>query len=150
MKARLGNRTVEIDERRVAVLPRDRCADATAGAKRAPVPPYRSKLEADYANHLELLKRAGEIIGWWYEPINFRLPGQRNFYKPDFLVQRQIWLPVGEIPIATIEIHEVKGWSRNRREGITKLKTSAGLNPWATFSLVTYERGHWRIERMRP
>lgn len=100
----------------------------------SPPSPYKSKWESSYANYLDALKLAGEIVAWWYEPVRFRLPGTRNFYKADFLVLR--CNAVGK----NIEIHEVKGWSKNRREGITKLKTAAGLNTWATFYLVQWDR----------
>ena len=110
---------------------------------------YRSKWEAAYAQHLDMLMAAGEIVGWWYEPIRVRLPGPRNFYKPDFLVQIACKPISGSMAgqHAGIEIHEVKGWSKNRREGITKFKTAAGLNPWAVFILVRWEDGrwHWQI-----
>ena len=45
---------------------------------------YRSKLEAAFANYLDVLKLAKDIDGWSYEPVNFRLPGGKNFYKIDF------------------------------------------------------------------
>lgn len=79
-----------------------------AGSNPAPAPPspYKSKWEANYAIYLDALKLAGEIVGWWYEPVRFRLPGMRNFYKADFLILR--CNAIGK----NIEIHEVKGWSR--------------------------------------
>lgn len=47
----------------------------------------RTKLERDYANHLEMLRRAGEIDRWEYEWANFLLADDEgNFirYLPDF------------------------------------------------------------------
>jgi hypothetical protein len=96
-------------------------------------PTYKSLWERRYAQHLELLKQAGEIICWTYEPVNFRLPSKRNFYKADFIVKTK----------HGVQVHEVKGWSKNRRDGITKFKTAAGLNPWATFKIIRYEDGQW-------
>ncbi len=96
--------------------------------------PYRSKLEARYAGYLDLLKQAGEIIGYQYEPIRFLLPGKRNTYKADFLVQRLD---------RSIEIHEVKGYHKNLRDSVTKCKTAAGLNWWGKFIKVTWEDGRW-------
>ena len=46
--------------------------------------PYRSRLEAAFAAELELRRRAGELDGWSYEPVHFRLPGPKNWYKIDF------------------------------------------------------------------
>lgn len=129
-----------------------RLGRALEPAGRGPVPsptsPYKSTWEARYAQHLDVLKAAGAIVGWWYEPVRFRLPGKRNFYKADFLVQRQVFaealsagVPAQQLlPTLTIEIHEVKGWSKNRRESVTKLKTAAGLNQWAIFRMVEWDR----------
>ena len=161
MRARIGSREVEIDENRVrgGVENTQGCPSRTllGGPQRslagkrildtpqepetipAPAHPYRSAWEARYAQHLEILKRAGEIIDYWYEPIRFRLPGEANYYKSDFLIQFRSPLAPGFYH-KWIEVHEVKGWSKNRREGITKLKTAAGLNPWATFQLVQWDR----------
>ena len=113
-------------------------------------PAYKSTWESAYAQHLDILEAAGEIVGWWYEPIRFRLPGPRNFYKPDFLVQAACKQRYGSMAgqHAGIEIVEVKGWSKNRREGITKFKTAAGLNPWALFKLVKWDGRQWVEQRM--
>jgi len=102
--------------------------------KQAPPVLYRSRLEGDYALHLESLQKAGQIAGVYYEPFSMRLPGKRNRYQPDFLV---------ELLDRRIEIHEVKGWTRNLREGMTKVKTAAGLNRWARFVMVKREEGRW-------
>jgi len=48
-------------------------------------PTYRSKLEAAFASYLDMQRRAGIFRDIWYEPVNLRLPGQKNFYKSDFL-----------------------------------------------------------------
>lgn len=46
---------------------------------------YDSKAEAAYAEHLDLLARAGGIA-WWIRQPTFRLGCPENVYKPDFLV----------------------------------------------------------------
>jgi hypothetical protein len=97
---------------------------------------YRSQLEEDYAQRLDLLKKAGVIKDWKYEPFILILPGEKNRYKPDFLL---------EFPDRHVEIHETKGFSRNIREGMTKVKTAAGLNRWARFALVQREDGKWSV-----
>lgn len=118
------------------------CSQAGSNPAPSPPSPYKSTWEARYAQHLDVLKAAGEIAGWWYEPVRFRLPGKRNFYKADFLVQARCKQAHGSMAgqHAGIEIHEVKGWSKNRREGITKLKTAAGLNQWAIFRMIEWDR----------
>lgn len=96
---------------------------------------YRSKLEAAWANYLHLQCKGGEIANWWYEPISFRLPGKLRF-TPDFLVL------AGD----GLTFYEVKGWSRNRRDGITRLKMAAGLFPFFNWKLVTRSNGGWDEE----
>jgi hypothetical protein len=103
--------------------------------KRSTLKRFDSQLESDYADHLDLLKRSGEIRGYYCKPFSMILPGRNNRYTPDFLVKDND---------GRIEIHETKGeWIKNRREGIVKLKTAAGLNPWATFYLVTRRGRQW-------
>jgi hypothetical protein len=96
---------------RNAATPRTKAADLAAlleslgpGAKRPPARAVTNsegmnKGESAYANHLELLKRAGEIVYYRYAPINLKLAPD-CFYRPDFLVH---WAN-GEL-----EIVDVKG-----------------------------------------
>ena len=39
---------------------------------------------------------------------------------------------------------EVKGWSKNRRDGLTRLKMAAAHYPWWTFVLVERIGGQWK------
>ena len=120
--------------------------------KRAKLGPFDSQLEKDRGEFLAGLKLAGEIEDWSLHGIKFRLPGQSNFYTPDFLVHVETALHSGRF-WERIRIEEVKGsWaSKNARESRTKLKTAAGLNPWATFVAVTRDRsGNWKEEEIRP
>lgn len=71
---------------------------------------YRSKLERDYARHLELRQLAGEIRRWRYEPRRFEL-ARRTTLAVDFIVWR--WDGIREA-------HEVKGWMRD--DAAVKLK----------------------------
>ena len=96
--------------------------------------PYRSKLEAAWANYLTGLRYLGTITGFWYEPMNLRLPGMKNFYKPDFLVmdaERQL------------TFYEVKGRNKSDDRSLVKIKTAAGVTPWAKFVLVKRIGGQW-------
>lgn len=165
MKARIGNRVVEIDRARVqggamnaghrgrgrigggaAVVSSDMipCTDHVATRSRvgnpAPAPSrYRSKLEADFALYLIWQCRSGSIAAWWYEPVSLKLPGPRNRYTPDFLVL------AGD----GLTFYEVKGWSPSYDRSIVKLKTAAGLTPWATFILVTRDKMGWHEKRIQ-
>ena len=51
---------------------------------------FKSKLEYRWAQHLELLKIAGEIKEWFYEfhTFYFDKPGLPPKYTPDFLVRK--------------------------------------------------------------
>jgi hypothetical protein len=99
-------------------------------------PLYRSKWEAAYANKLDLEQRAGIIKQWWYEPFSLWLPGKVR-YKPDFMVQ---YVAPAEY-YAALELIEVKGWSKNRRDGMTRLKIAAALFPCFVWRLVWMKKG---------
>ena len=150
MKARIGSHSVEVDEGRVrggvvgtptaskAVWGHDECNRALiskAGSNPA-LSHYKSKWEAAFAAKLELEKRAGIIKAYWYEPFSLWLPGKVR-YKPDFLIE-QPYIPGME---RHLEIVEVKGWSRNRRDGMTRLKIAAALFPCFVWRLVYRTKG---------
>ena len=102
--------------------------------------PYKSKWEAAYAAKLELEKQAGVIKQWWYEPFSLWLPGKVR-YKPDFMIEREAHAGSENIPFSEIEIIEVKGWSKNRRDGMTRLKIAAALFPCFVWRLVYRTKG---------
>lgn len=120
------------------------CRTNAAGSNPAPSPfaPYRSKWESAYANKLELEKQANLICNYWYEPFSLWLPGKVR-YRPDFMIQ---YYPTGHTPnrpgfVTTLEIVEVKGWSKNRRDGITRLKIAAALFPCFVWRMVWMKKG---------
>ncbi|MCZ4064110.1 DUF1064 domain-containing protein [Oxalobacter aliiformigenes] len=76
-----------------------------------------NKTEAEYAEHLEILKRTGEIAWYRFEGMKFRL-ADNTFYTPDFAVMR----PDGEL-----EMHEVKGFWRD--DARVKIKVAADIYP---------------------
>ncbi|MFN3076869.1 MAG: hypothetical protein ABT940_08335 [Alphaproteobacteria bacterium] len=100
---------------------------------------YKSKTEVRFAMHLDALKHAGEVARWQYEPVNFRLPGKKNFYCPDFLIENTTY----STPIFV----DTKGFNKSDDRSLVKIKTAAGLNRWATFKQVRYLKGAW-IERL--
>lgn len=108
-------------------------AEATTRTLQNGSSPYRSKLEALFARELAATAHAGVIVSWQYEPLNFRLPGQKNFYKPDFLVRDRDGLT----------FYEVKGRNLSDDRSLVKMKTAAGLNTWARFVLVKRIKGQW-------
>jgi hypothetical protein len=79
---------------------------------------------------------AGLVKQWWYEPFSLWLPGGVR-YKPDFLVQfpDELRLP--------LRIDEVKGFSKNMRDSLTRLKIAAALFPCFSWALIRRENGGW-------
>ena len=104
--------------------------------------PFKSNLERAYAQRLDLLKRAGEIIDWRYEAMRFRVGGKVNlrdaFYTPDFLV----------ITGERVELHETKGrWMEAAR---VRIAAAASLFPWFAFKAVYRKKKEWTIEDVTP
>ena len=98
-----------------------------------PVPGSMNKTEQAYAARLDLLKQAGEIIDWQFEPLKLKL-APSTFYTPDFLV----------ITEECMELHEVKGfWEDDAR---VKIKVAAQLFPWFRIVAVKKAKGAWEYE----
>lgn len=129
LKVLLGNM------RKVSAAPTKMKLNITSGN---PIvrPLYKSKLEAQYAAHLDVLVKAGDIKRWVYEPMSLKLSEGKR-YRPDFLVV----LPLGRE--AKPEMREVKGkWTKNRRDAMTHLKWATQLyGDVFTFRLIQWN-GH--------
>lgn len=101
---------------------------------------YKSNLEERYAVRLELLRSAGEIVDWYYEPFNIRL-ADGTFYRVDWAIK---------MPDGTIECHETKGWHANMRDSRTRWKIAADRLPWFRWVFVTERRrrggSEWEME----
>lgn len=93
-----------------------------------------NKTEERYAGHLELLRRAGEIVDYRYEAVKLRL-ADNTFYTADFMVLTDV-----------VELHEVKGnwWREDAR---VKIKVAAHQYPWFRFLAVQWKKKDWLIER---
>lgn len=97
-----------------------------------------NKTEQAYADHLEQLKRDGEVLFYKFESMNLRL-ADNTFYKPDFLVMTAD---------RGIEVHEVKGfWTDDAR---VKIKVAAALYPIFKFIAIRKAKkadgGGWSVE----
>lgn len=76
-----------------------------------------NKTEAAYGQHLELLKRAGEVLWYRFEGLKLRL-ADNTFYTPDYAVMAAN---------GQLECHEVKGfWQDDAR---VKIKVAAEQYP---------------------
>ena len=74
--------------------------------------------EKSYADRLEMLQRAGEILWYKFEGMKFRL-ADNTFYTPDFAVANKD---------GVIEIHETKGlWTDDAK---VKIKVASDLYPF--------------------
>lgn len=117
----------------------ERQRQATPEAKKEDlIPPERkgmNKTEWRYANHLDALKAAGEIVAWMFEPFGMKL-ADKTYYHPDFIV----WFPDNHC-----EIHEVKGfWQDDAR---AKIKIAAAKYPMFKFLAIKQGNNCWDVER---
>ena len=119
-----------------AVFKRDTLNISAIQPLKVEKPKFDSKLEMAYDQYLAALKFAGEIREYWYHPITFHLPGGIR-HKPDFV----IW-PAGS---DRLKIHECKGWSKNLRDGMTRLHIAGGIFVCYEWSLVKHVKGQWSI-----
>lgn len=98
-----------------------------------PEPGTMNKLETQYAQHLELRKRAGEIVDYRFERMRLKLAGN-TFYTPDFMVTT----------LDRIEMHETKGfWEDDAR---VKIKVAADQFPEFLFVAVQWKQKTWVFE----
>jgi hypothetical protein len=92
-----------------------------------------NKTEAKYAARLDLMKQAGVILWWEFEPMNLRL-GAKCFYRVDFLV-----LTMDN----ALEAHEVKGyWTEDAK---VKIKVAAAKFPFR-FVAMQFIKGEWVMQ----
>jgi len=155
MKARIMGREIEVDEKRMrgAVvgtpsgtrhgstgrsnrIPDNVRDGVQAGSNPAPSS-YKSKWEERYAKQLAAEKVQGVIVAWWYQPFSMWLPGGVR-YKPDFMVQ----YPHSE----RLQMVEIKGWSKNLRDGITRLKVAASIFPCFDWSIGRWKGGKFEFD----
>lgn len=94
-----------------------------------------NKTESEYASILEVMKSAGEIALFEFEPLKLRL-AKSTYYTPDFMVVNQD----GEV-----EFHEVKGFWRD--DARVKIKVAADRFRYFQFIAVSKKRGKWERER---
>lgn len=102
------------------------------------MPGVMNKLEAAYAQHLDVRRHLGEVARFDYEAVKLKL-APSTFYTPDFRVI---------LADGSEEYHEVKGfWEDDAR---VKIKTAAGLHDCYVFRSVTRDRTtkDWKIEEI--
>jgi hypothetical protein len=92
-----------------------------------------NKTEAAYAQHLEMRKRAGEVLWYRFEPLKLRL-ADGSYFKPDFGVLTRDCL---------FELHETKGFWREAAR--VRIKIAAALFPFK-FIAIKRTQGGWERE----
>ena len=99
--------------------------------------PYRNKTEWRYAQYLWA---RDDVDRFEYEVQKFKV-GEAAWYRPDF----KVWVRHGDLE--SIEFHEVKGYAKGDREGVTRFKTAMMLYPEYRWVLVESKaKGHeWKV-----
>lgn len=123
---------------------------------RATPPKLRmNRTEEAYAERLERLRLAGEILAWSFEPLKLRL-GVSCYYTPDFVVVAKD---------RTLEMHEVKSVHRvavkakgfkipgqyRERPGFrddarVKIRVAAETHPYRFIGAYRRSDGSWEFE----
>ena len=100
----------------------------------------RNKTEARYEHLLEMRKRAGEIVGYWFEGMTLKLADNTR-YTPDFMVM---------LPDGMIEFHEVKGaWAIFQDDAKVKIKVASAMYPFrfiAVAPIAVKNGGGWEVK----
>ena len=98
-----------------------------------------NKTEAEYSRLLEIDKKEGKIIGWWYEAVTVRL-GHDCRYTPDFFVRHND---------GVFEFIETKG-SHVFEDSQVKFRVACESFPFFRWTWAQKKDGQWRISRHWP
>ena len=90
-----------------------------------------NKTERLYADILDLKKKSGEVIEYWFEEINLRL-SDNCFYKADFFVL---------MASGQLEVHETKG-GYVTDDALVQIKAAAEKFPFR-FYMKKLVKGVW-------
>lgn len=83
---------------------------------------------------LEAMKRAGQIVTWWFERWTFKLADDVR-YTPDFVIQK---------PDGSLEVEEVKGFWREDARAKVRVFVAQFPFPTRAYSKAKAPRGEWR------
>lgn len=102
-----------------------------------------NKGEAAYGQHLEIQKRAGHIVDYWYEGMTLKLANDTRFTPDYFVINADL----------EVELHEVKPASSGkfyaRDDAKVKLKVCASVFPFRVFVCwPTKDHLHWNREEV--
>jgi len=116
-----------------------------------------NKTEARYAQYLDLLKKAGEIIDYKFEPMKFilssNIEGARNAvtYTPDFLIvypEHFEFVDVkarGKAKTVMSKSGKLRKqqWSSMRDDARAKINIAAELFPWFRWAVYYLDGSRW-------
>src|SRR5579872_339508 len=106
-------------------------------------PGKMNKTEAAFAQHLDLLVKAGEINQWFFEQITLKLAADCR-YTPDYSVIRN---DVESDPTWALTFYEVKARRKGRMfaedDSKVKIKVAASMFPFRFFYAVPKSNGDW-------
>jgi len=102
-------------------------------AKARHKPGVMNVTESKYSQILELRKRAGDIVDYFFESMTLKI-AQDCRYTPDFMVVNKD---------QEIEFHEVKGYWMD--DAKVKIKVAAAKFPFR-FVAMKLEKGLWKEE----
>ena len=103
-----------------------------------------NKLEAKYAQYLQIQLGAGEILWWAYEPITLKLADDTRL-TVDFAVQ----LPTGEIVLRDTKASTKKGKLLIEDDAAVKLRVAATYFPFR-IEIATQIDREWIIKEVCP
>lgn len=93
--------------------------------------------EEKYYRHLSMLKMAGEITEFWFEPIRMKIANFICNYTPDFMVLK---------PDGSVEFHEVKGCKALfMDDSKVKIKVAATKYPFKFLVVMPKKYGNWEV-----
>lgn len=118
-------------------MPRNMHQNPTKARLRTQKPGRMNGTEKAYAAHLDTLKVAGAVVGWWFEAIKLRL-ADKTWYTPDFAVL---------MADGTLELHEVKGFWRD--DARAKIKVAAEQHWPFRFVAVQWRKKQWVYETFK-
>ncbi len=116
-------------------------APASPAKARVEYVPYKERkrgmngLEAAYAAHLTLLKHAGDVDWFEFEPMRLKL-ADGTWYKPDFAVVRG----------GQLEFCETKGFMREAAR--VRLNVAAGKFPFPFYLVRKKPHGQFEVRRI--
>ena len=98
-----------------------------------------NKTEQRFANTLETLKQANEVLWYRFAPLSIKL-AEKTFYRPDFMVLRKDYV---------IEIIDIKG-SKGviQDDSHAKIKIAADIYPFRFLLAFPQKGGTWKLEEV--